>query len=151
VGSAAGGNVRRDGLVEARVLREPSDQPAVELDDARGEVGDVLEVRVAGAEVVDDEVDAASAHLVEHVLAEPEVRQRHRLGDLEVDVLRVLEDGIIRLHDPAFVELGGMDVEKQRVRRAALERHAAQHAPELARAALRDGGREHLHRALEVL
>ena len=67
------------------------------------EIGDVLEVRVAGTEIVDDEKDAgAVADLREDRLAELEVRQRDALGDLEVDVACVLVDLIVRANDPVL-------------------------------------------------
>ena len=80
---------------------QPGDQLAIELDDPRVQIGDVLEVRVAGAEIVDDEVDAAAAHLGQDRLAQVEVRERHALGDLEVDVAVVLEERVAGLDDPA--------------------------------------------------
>jgi hypothetical protein len=59
------------------------DQLAIELHDARLEVRDQVQVRIARAEVVDDEVHAcAPAHLPENVRAEREVRHRRGLGDL---------------------------------------------------------------------
>ena len=43
------------------------------------------------------------------------MRQRHALGDLEVDVVGVVEDGVVGLHQPAVVELARVHVEEQAV------------------------------------
>ena len=53
--------IDRDQALLARAPGQAGDQAAVELDDLGREVGDVLEVRVAGAEVVDDEANAPRA------------------------------------------------------------------------------------------
>jgi hypothetical protein len=37
---------------------EPLDEVTIELDDARLEVGDVLQVRITGTEIVDDQMSA---------------------------------------------------------------------------------------------
>ena len=131
-------------------IAQPRDQAAVELDDARMKIRDVLEVRIAGAEIVDDEVHAAIANLRQDALAEMKVRERDALGDLEIQLFVVLEDRIVRLDEPLLVELGGMDVDEQLVVRNVGDRHLAQHAAELARAVVLDRRREQIERTLKV-
>ena len=62
----------RHQLEQPRVPDQPGDQLASELDDPRLEIGDVLEVRVAGAEIVDD-LGAGYAGLTSFAQLEPEV------------------------------------------------------------------------------
>ena len=147
---AAQNDDRTDELEQPRADLEASDQAAVELHHAGIEVRDVLEVRVAGTEIVDDEMHAAIADLGQDALAQVEVRKRNALGDLEIQLVRVLEDRIVGLHEPLLVELRGMDVDEQLVVRHVLDRHLAQHATELAGARMLDGGREQAQRAIEV-
>ena len=57
--------------------------------------------------------------------------QRNRLGDLEIDRVLVAEDRVVRPHEEAVVELGGEDVDEERVVRAVGDRLCPVQAPEL--------------------
>ena len=83
----------------ARPRPQASAQLAVELDDTRVQVGEVTQVGVARAQIVDDQVDTAGLDLVQHLRAQIQALQRHRLGELHVDVLAVLEDRIVGLDE----------------------------------------------------
>src|SRR5215217_7911319 len=79
-----------------------------------------------------------------------EVRERNALGDLEVDVAIVLIERITRLNDAVLVELARVDVDEQRIVRAALDRELAKKLTELTRAVVLDGSSEQLQRILEL-
>jgi hypothetical protein len=104
----------RHQLLLALAAIDAEHEPAVELHHARLEIDDALQVRVAGAEIVDDEVHAAAhAHLLQHRLAELEVRERHRLRHFQEHVVVVRVDGIVRAHEPALLKLLRVDVQEQ--------------------------------------
>ena len=66
----------------AAIVGEVCDQRAVELHDLGFEVNDVLEVRIARAEVVHGKRDTLAADLAQDAMAVGEVTQRDRLGHL---------------------------------------------------------------------
>src|SRR5262249_32645100 len=78
------------------------------------------------------------------------VAHRDRLGDLEIDRKVVAEDRIVGTHQPAVLELLGMDVEEECVVRAARGGELADQAPELTPTVALDGLRDQRERTLEV-
>jgi hypothetical protein len=89
------------------------DESPVDLDHAWFQIGDALEVRVSGAEVIDDEVElAAAANLSKDAHAQVEVGHGDRLGDLQIDFGIVGEDRIVGAYEPTLPELGGVDVDE---------------------------------------
>jgi hypothetical protein len=141
---------RRHELEHARAFAKACDEIAIELHDAGMKISDVTEVRVTRTEVIDDEVDASSTHFREDALAKTEMRERNALRDLEVDVFGVLEDRVIRLNDEFLVQLGGMNVEKERMPWTPFDRHLANDASELTSACMLHRRSEEAHRALEL-
>ncbi len=120
-----------DQLLASRVPIEVRDQLAIELHHLGLEVGDSAEVRVARAEIVDDEVNAATRpYLAQNVETQLKVRERHRLGDFEKYFVVVREDGIVGAHQPTIAQLVGVDVEEDRTSRAEGQRDLANHPPE---------------------
>jgi hypothetical protein len=119
----------------------------VELDHGGREIRHALQVRVAGAEVVDDQVRArASAQLFEDTHAQLEVLERRGLRDLQVHGTVVKADRVVGLHEPAGAQLMGVDVDEQLVVPARAKRDVADGSSQPSAGALTDGGLEEARR-----
>ena len=124
----------RDELLLARFRVEVLHELAIELDHLGLEVRDDLQVGIAGAQVVDDQVrGGAAAHLAKDARAEVEVRDGRGLGDFEVNVVVVREDRIVRADEPPLFELVRVEVDEERLAAAERDRDLADHSPESAR------------------
>ena len=60
-------------------------------------------------------MDAAGLYFLQHLRAEIEALQRHGLGELHIDSLPVVEDGIVWLDEEVLEQLVGLNVDEQRV------------------------------------
>ena len=111
------GDGRDDGLVVAPLAKTPH-EAAVDLDGFRREALQVVQRRVAGAEVVDGEADPEPAELVQDVAGPLDVDHQCALGDLEPDAARVERragQGIADLLDElGAAELPGREVDGDR-------------------------------------
>jgi hypothetical protein len=90
---------------------------------------------------------AARAKLAQHLLAELEVSERHRFRDLQVHLVIVQKDGIVRAHEPAFVQLLRVNVEEQRDAARCRHRELTHGPPQSAAAAGGHGPFEEHRRA----
>ncbi len=140
---------RAQQLERAIAWSATDDQLAVQLDDLRPEVGDVLQVRESGSEVVDGERHALLADFRQHAVTLREVLDGHRLGDLHGDRMPVPEHRVVGAHQPTVVELVRVDVEVERVMRTELHGLIAMQESELRDAPCLDRGLEQVGGALE--
>src|SRR5690606_38323557 len=116
---------------------DTANQRQVELHDVRLQIDDAFEVRVAGSEVVDYQVGArARADLLEHVDAQVIVRERRGFGDLQVHVLVVKEQWVVRTHEPVLTQLMRVEIDEKRSILDLLESYLAHRTSQLATAIL---------------
>ena len=103
----------RDQLLLAALSVKILHERSVQLDDLGFEIRDELQVRVARAEIIDDQVrPCPGTDFAQHAHAKVEVGERHRFGDLKVDVVVVRKDGVIGTHEPAVRQLVGWRLKK---------------------------------------
>jgi len=130
----------RDEHLPARPSIEILDQRSVQLDDCGFEIRDELQVGVTSAQIVDHQVRArAGADFAQHAHAQVEVGERHRFGDLQINVVVMRENGIIGADEPAVLQLVGMQVEEDRGTAAQRDADFSDHPSEPSRGSLRAG------------
>ena len=82
------------------ILAEPVDEGPVDLQHVDGEPLQVAERRVAGAEVVDGQLDAERAQVLQHLEPGRRVGHQRGLGDLEAERRRLEAAALERLPRP---------------------------------------------------
>lgn len=93
---------------------------------------------MARTKVVDDEESSCSlANFTEHALAQIEVSEGPRFGDLEIDGMRVQRHGIVGSHEPTRAKLVRVHVDEERTRIPTLESNVSNDASEMTARLLR--------------
>jgi hypothetical protein len=79
---------RRDDRMILRLVGQPGDEAAIDLEGIDREPAQVRQSRIAGAEVVDGQADAQSLQAFHRVQRDPGIAQQRGLGDLQAQLLR---------------------------------------------------------------